>query len=394
MSRPKVVLGVTIDDSLQYLRDYPAYLLAKGWDVHIASTPGPRLAELERLPGITTHPIPMVRDPSPARDLRALFRWVRMLRSVRPQAISVGTPKASLVGLAAAVLARVPVRVYLIRGLRLEASRGLGRRLLVAIERFTIRCSTETLAVSHSLRERALELGLARADRIEVLGPGSSNGVDTQEFSRENFDDAEIAAVRSEYGITPGVPVIGLVGRLTRDKGLFVLADACDILAERAIPVQLLILGAVDDESGADAVARLRELSQNVVITGHVGRPALFYQTMDILCVPSFREGFVNVALEAASSEVPVVASDAIGVIDTVQNDVGGLVVPVGDVAATATAIATLAGDDDQRRRMGRAGREWVVSNYQRVDVQQRYAAHLARALEKRTGIRVDVPAP
>ncbi|HYI32401.1 MAG TPA: glycosyltransferase family 4 protein [Glaciibacter sp.] len=378
MSRRKIVLAVTIDDSLQFLKGYPAHLVDQGWEVHVVSNAGPRLSLLAQQPHVHTYPLHMKREPHLVHDLRSLWRWIAVLHRIQPDAVSVGTPKAGLLGSIAALLTNVPVRVYMLRGLRLETSRGVRRLLLLLAERMTMWCATHVLSISPSLRARSVELGLAPSAKIRVLGRGSSNGTDTAEFDSSRFTRRELDDARSEIGLAADLPLVGYVGRLTRDKGLFVLADALEELASRGVRCQLIVVGGVDDKTGQDALIRLRSLPVPVAVTGHVASPALHYALMDVLALPSYREGFGNVVIEASSSGIPVVVSDATGVVDAVLRGQTGLVAGVGDPIALADNLQTLILDPRLAEEMGENGRRWVTTHFDRQVVQGLYASDLA----------------
>lgn len=381
MARKTILLAVTIDDSLQFFRGFPEFLADKGWEVHLVSNAGPRLASYTGLPGIVTHAIKMARTPAPLSDLVSLLRWIRLLLSVRPDVVSVGTPKAGMLGSLAAYVARVPVRVYLLRGLRMETSRGLSLSVLAGIEKLTMACATDVHAISATLRERTIALDLVPAEKIRAIGWGSSNGTDTAAFSRENFSLATLASRGRELGLDPELPVVGFVGRLTRDKGLFVLADACEALHSRGIRFQLIVVGGIDDSSGQEAINVLQQLPIPVVIAGHVLETASVYPLMDVFCLPTFREGFGNAVIEASSCAVPVVVTDATGVTDTMSDGETGLIVPVGNVSALAQAIEALLTDSERARAMGRSGRELVKARFERSDVQGRYEQEFSSRL-------------
>ncbi|MCY7287084.1 MAG: glycosyltransferase family 4 protein, partial [Cryobacterium sp.] len=342
--------------------------------------------KLAKEPHIFTHPIDMRRGPSPFDDLRALWLWVRLLRRVRPDVVSVGTPKAGLLGAVSAKLVGVKHRVYLLRGLRLETSTGVRRAILAIVERLTMRAATRVLAISPSLADRAVELELLPREKVSVLHHGSSNGIDTSEFNPRRFRAVETDLLRREVGIPPVVPVVGFVGRLTRDKGLFVLAEALELLADRSIPFHALIVGGVDDVTGDAAIERLKRNGIPVSITGHVSEPAHYYALMRLLCLPSFREGFGNVIIEASSMEIPVVATAATGVVDAVNDCKTGLLSAVGDAEQLADNLARLLTDAECANRMGRAGRAWVLDRFERQDVQRSYADDLEALITEGSG--------
>jgi glycosyltransferase involved in cell wall biosynthesis len=366
----RILLGVTSDLSLVLLSGFPAYLVEQGWDVHVACTPGPNLEKLATHGNVHCHPLPMEREPAVLADLRALRRWLRLLALVRPDVVLVGTPKAGLLGLLAAWTTRVPTRIYQLRGLRLETTRGLARRVWSTLERVSFATSTEALAVSASLRRRVIELGLVRSVKVLVLGGGSSNGVDIVRFRPDDLGTEPRPHVD---GLVEGVPVIGFVGRLNRDKGLDVLYRASTLLEDRGIAHQILIVGGVD---GADQT-HLFETAHRSVVVSHVGDTAPYYRLMQVLCLPTLREGFPNVVLEASASGLPVVTTDATGAIDSVQDGVTGLIAEAGSAESLADMLAQILHDPDRAAEMGRRGRDFAVEGYARDIVWSRLADHL-----------------
>ncbi|WP_375423648.1 glycosyltransferase family 4 protein [uncultured Friedmanniella sp.] len=356
---------MSADVSLGLLQGYPAHLVERGWDVHVVSSPGRRLAELGGEPGVTVHALAMERDPSPLRDLVSLLRWVGLLWRLRPDTVYVGTPKAGLLGTLAAVLVGVAHRVYILRGLRFETTQGLTRQLLVILERLTAAGAHVVVAVSPSLRDRALESGIGTDEKVRVLGRGSSNGVDTTHFDRGRVSEEQRRRLAADLGLDPDRPVVGFVGRLGADKGLHDLAAAHHQLEDDGVPHQLLVVGPVED--GGAALRAFGDRPDALVRTGAVPDTAPYYALMDVLVLPTRREGFPNVVLEASASSVPVITTDATGAVDSVVDGQTGQIVPVGDPAALADAVATLLADPAAGRRMGRQGRELVLASFERT---------------------------
>jgi glycosyltransferase involved in cell wall biosynthesis len=364
----RILIGVTADISLSLMRGLPQFLRDHGWEVHVVCSPGPLLDELGTEPGIVVHPLAMAREPSPLTDARSLARWVSVLRRVRPDVVVVGTPKAGLLGGLAARMTRVPVRIYQLRGLRLETTTGAKRRLLGALERLSMGSAHTVLAVSPSLRARALELGLTSPDRIRVLGAGSSNGV---VIPASVPSATERAAMRAALGLAPtGAPVVGFVGRLTADKGLDVLAVARDILRSRGVDHRLLIVGGVDENASPEVLHGLRAAGSPPVETGHLSDARRTYAAMDLLCLPTLREGFPNVVLEAAAAGLPVVTTDATGAIDSVIDGETGRIARAGDPESLADALQQLIEATPTRRReLGAAGRARAEREFSRDHV-------------------------
>jgi glycosyltransferase involved in cell wall biosynthesis len=306
--------------------------------------------------GVQFFPVPMAREISPFQDLRSLIRIFFLLRRLRPAATNFSTPKAGLLGTIAAALARVPCRIYTLRGLRLETAAGIKRRLLWVSEWLACRSSHVTVCISESLRKQAAHLGLVEASRTRVFGNGSSNGIDAAHFARTS--PGAVDGLKSALGIPPNAPVIGFVGRLVRDKGIPELVDAFRQLSPSRPELRLLLVG--DFEEGDPVPGEVRryiEAEPRIVHAGFVSNVAPYYAIMDVFAFPTHREGFGGASLEAQASGVPVVASRATGVVDSVIDNETGLLVPVGDANALSAGICRLLDDPELRRRMGAAGK-------------------------------------
>jgi glycosyltransferase involved in cell wall biosynthesis len=374
-AKPKIVLGVTVDISLGLMRGLPAFLVERGWDVHIVSSPGPGLDELSDVAGVTIHALPMARNPSPLKDLRALSAWIGLLRRLRPDVISVGTPKAGLLGGIAGSITRVPRRFYLLRGLRLETVHGISFPILWLSERIASASAHRVWAVSASLRDRVVALRLVRPDKVDVLGSGSSNGVSIERFTVT--DAARQAAAALLHG-RPG-PILGFVGRLHADKGFDLLHDALQVLTSRGITGTLLIVGA-EDEGGVAASREIEDGGWSVLRSGHVNDLVPYYAAMDLLCLPTYREGFPNVVLEAAVAEVPCVTTDATGAVDAVVDGQTGVVVTGRDPRGYADAIQKCIEDASLRKAYGANARVRAIADFDQAVAWERIRTYYLTA--------------
>jgi len=293
-------------------------------------------------------------------DLLALARLCRAIRRLRPDLTEFSTPKAGLLGNIAAYLCRVPTRVYLLRGLRLETATGLTRVLLRGTEWLAAACAHAVVCNSESLRTEARSLGLAPSSKLRLVAEGSSNGVDTERFLPGPD------RVGRSLGIPQGVPVVGYVGRLTNDKGIPELLDAFDQLLLSRPNARLLLVGWFDeseDKLSQELRTRIKNHPQ-IVHTGFVPDTSAYYRALDLLLLPTWREGFPNVALEAAASGIPVIATRTTGARDAVVDGVTGLLVPPGSADVLARSMDLLLADGDRRAAMGKAARTWATRHF------------------------------
>lgn len=347
-----------------------AHFRERGWDVRLLSSPGPDLIETARREGVVGHSLPMRRSLSPLQDLRSLARWIRVMRILRPLVINVGTPKAALLAGVAGWATGVPGRLYVMHGLRLEGATGVERVVLWAMEWLACRSAHQVICVSPSLRERVVAMRLCGAAKARVLGQGSSNGVDVSRFAPDEDVLQRAETARVGLGIDCSTTVVGFVGRLTGDKGLAELMGMHQRLLAGDRDVALLVVGGIDPDDAPDAklVSMLADLPR-VHLVGQVPDVAPYYHLMHLVVLPTYREGYPNVILEAAAASRPAVSTDATGAIDAVVNGVTGVTVPVGNIDLLTVAVGQLIDDPDMRRRMGAAAARRVREHYAPRDI-------------------------
>jgi glycosyltransferase involved in cell wall biosynthesis len=359
---PRLVMGVTSDQTCLVLRGRLRALRLAGFDVTLISSPGENLTRLVMEEGVMACPLPMCRGIAPLEDLVSFVAIYLILLRLRPSITDFSTPKAGLLGNLAAWCLRVPHRVYTLRGLKLEGARGGKKRLLLWSERLAAWCSHVVLCNSESLRAAALALKIAPAQKLHLLGNGSSNGVDCARFSPGG------SQVRLNLGIDQGDLVLGFVGRLTRDKGIPELLVALEEILRAEPRCWLLLVGWFDRaEDALDLHWRTHIVGHpRIHCTGFVMDTAPYYRAMDLLVLPTHREGFPNVALEAAASGLAVITTDSTGARDAVVPGVTGMLIEPGRPEAIARAAIELFGDEERRRCMGEAARRWVLERYTR----------------------------
>jgi glycosyltransferase involved in cell wall biosynthesis len=368
-----------------------------GFEPILVSAPGEQLQRIAVHFGVQYAAIRMRREIAPVHDLVSLWRLYRLMRQVRPTIADVGTPKAGLLGGIAAWFLGVPCRIYTLHGLRLETARGLKRILLTLTERTACACAHRVICMSPSLRQRAIELKLVSAEKAVVLASGSYGGVDVERFSPKVRDSAQEDHLAETLGIPRGAPVVGFVGRFTRDKGIQELIKAFSQLRRSWPTLRLLLVG--DFEDGDPVRPHIRQEIEShpcIIRTGFVSDTATYYRLMDLLVLPSYREGFPSAPLEAQACGLPVVTTTATGAIDSIVDGVTGFHVPVGNYQALATRIDQLLRYPELRSRMGQTGREWVVQCFRQEVVGQAWIEEYRRLLRGKGAqhIRDEVATP
>ena len=375
---PTIIVGVTHPQTCLVLSARLRILREAGFRVFLVSGPGELLDSTAAREGVESVAIPMQRQIAPFADLVSLLRiWVLIVR-LRPDLVEFSTPKAGLLGTLAAMLCGVPQRVYMLRGLKCETATGFKRRVLFAAERTAAACAHVVLCNSESLRDQALALHVAPGRKLRLLGQGSSNGVDIARFTPGP------SQVREKLGIPRSAKVIGFVGRLTSDKGLPELIDAFDTILLAEPRAHLLLVGwfdAAEDALNYELCVRILR-HPRIDCTGFVSDTAPYYRAMDVLVLPTWREGFPNAVLEAAASGIPVVTTISTGARDSVVPEVTGLLVPPGYPLAISEAVLKIILDPDRQHRMGRAARAWILSHYHEASVLGMTAEYYRRLVD------------
>lgn len=353
--RPRLVHVTTTDMSLALLLGPQLQAFADaGYEVIGASAPGRHVADLGRF-GIRHIPLRhATRAHAPHRDVGAILELRSLFRELRPDIVHTHNPKPGVYGRLASRWARVPAVVNTVHGLyAVPSDRWSKRALVYGLERIAARCSDAELVQNPEDMPVLEKLGIPR-EKLTLLG----NGIDLPRFDRGRIDPARVASLRHELGAGPDDVVCGAVGRLVWEKGYRELLDAAAQLRLRAPALRFVVVGPPDPEkrdSLTDADLRGAEATSNIRFLGERDDVDALYAAMDLYVLASHREGWPRSAMEAAAMGVPVIATDVRGCRQVVDDGVTGVLVPVRDAGALASAIESLAGNQEMRRRLGTA---------------------------------------
>lgn len=312
-------------------------------------------------PGVAFQPVGIERKISPGRDLKALFALIRIFAARKFALVHSITPKAGLLAMVAARVAGVPLRLHVFTGQVWATKTGFKRWFLKQFDRLIARLATHVLADSESQRTFLVKEGVVAPSRIRVLGKGSICGVDLDRFK----PDADLREKqRGLLGLPEDAVLALFLGRLNRDKGVLDLARAFVALAGELPRLHLAIVG--PDEEGL--VPQIRSLcadhGDRLHLVGFTDRPNEMMTAADIFCLPSYREGFGSVVVEAAAVGVPALASRIYGIVDAVEENVTGLLHRPGDSTDIAASLRRLAEDADLRARLGEGARQRAVRDF------------------------------
>lgn len=357
---PYVIYGTTTADSLLVSGPVLTEMRRLGWRTRAVCDPASHLNLLEQYQDLDVSLIRTSRSIAPGQDLRVLREWVSLLRAERPDVVIGGSPKAAVLSMHAALIARVPTRIFHVWGARWDGHSGAQAALLRTMDRMAAACATDVVAVSESLADLMLSNRICRP-RPTVTSSGGAMGVDLQEY---------IPTPRS------GPPTLGFVGRLTRDKGvedLLAVFNRC-----RAVhpDCRLLVVGPDDVASPLPPWLGEQLRRPGVERLGVVDKVAPIMGQFDVLVFPSRREGFPITVTEAAACGVPSVGYDVTGVVDAISTGVTGIRAPARDVDALAAAAISLL-RTPAGAAMGASARQHAESHFSREHVVGRLVDHV-----------------
>jgi glycosyltransferase involved in cell wall biosynthesis len=322
--------------------------------------------------------IPIERIPSPGHDLKALWTLQRYFRKNRFDVVHSFTPKAGLLAMTAAALAGVPVRIHTFTGQVWASRSGLQRSLLKAMDTWLAAMATHILVDGESQRAFLLREGVVRASKSQVLGDGSLGGVDIERF-RPN------AALGAQMRLRLNVPAAAVaflyLGRLKRDKGVLDLALAFSKLTRTYEGAYLFVVGPDEDRIEAEIRRACENCIPLVRFHGHTDDPEDWLAACDVMCLPSYREGFNTGIIEAASAGLPALGSRVYGITDPIDEGVTGLLHKPGDINELADKMWILARDKELRRSLGDAARERAHRYYAKEAVTARLLEFYSSAI-------------
>lgn len=371
---PKILFATTVPISLNsFTVPEIKSLMDKGFEVAMVSSPGPELEEAGQRTGAKTFGISITRDIAPFDDLFSILRlWVLFVK-IRPDVLIVSTAKASTLGLLVGMLARIPIRYYMVRGLMSEIRSGWRSNLLSVCEWFNCHLAHLVNPISNSAADFLISHNLCPAQKLKVYGCGSGEGIDAMNsFNPRLLKEDIFLETRKITTLSDEDIVIGFCGRIAKAKGIRELLKAWETLKRKFPKIRLLVVGEVDATDPIDvSEARVLHNDPRIVLAGFINANQLpyYYRLMDILVLPTYREGFGNVLLEAGAMEVPVVASRVTGCVDSVVEGVTGTLVQARDFEALERAIEYYIDNPALRIQHGKAARERALKDFNRTDL-------------------------
>lgn len=378
----KIIRATTVPGSLNnFCRGLLSELQEReGYEVVALSSPGEALDEIRKREKVRTIAVAMQRHISPVNDLRSLWKLIRAFRREKPDMVHSMTPKAGLLCMMAAWICHVPVRIHTFTGLVFPTSTGLKRKILMATDWLTCACATHVIPEGEGVKNDLITNRITRKP-LRVLGYGNVRGIDLNRFDPENPEVIKAAdEIRNQNVLT-----FIFIGRLVGDKGITELVKAFCRLNKELPDTRLLLVGREEPQLDPLDSSTLKEISDNPAIEAirqkSDVRPWLL--ASDIFILPSHREGFPNVVIEAGAMGLPSIVTDINGSREIIHNGENGLIVPSKNADALYEAMKQLAETPEDIRAMAANARPMIASRFEQGFVRQCLKDYYKEILDK-----------
>ena len=365
----KLVRITTVPISLEKLLENQASFFKTYYSVTLVSSQKEQLQRLAKEQGVNYFSLEMTRKITPLHDLRCLLQLIRFLRKDKPHIVHTHTPKAGIVGMLAAFITGVPLRMHTVAGLPLMEAKGLKKNILYAVERLTYRCATHVYPNARGLMDFIQEKKLAGKTPLKCIGNGSSNGIDLTYFNPERVSKEQEMSFREKWNISKDDFVFLFIGRLVGDKGVNELVAAFEQLANKTPNAKLLLVGPQEPTLDPLKQVTIASIEKNpkIVSTAYQQDVRPFLKMAQVFVFPSYREGFPNVVLQAGAMGIPCIVSDINGCNEIIENEVNGLIVPPKSIQPLSEKMYSLYKDPEKRAIFIDRTKERIATNFERT---------------------------
>lgn len=439
MPRVKLLRITTVPQSLKILlKGQLGYMKSKGFEVIGISSPGNDIKCIIEDEGVEVHKVSMSRQITPLKDLFALFKLILFFKKEHPVIVHTHTPKAGILGMLAAKITNVPIRLHTVAGMPLMEANGFKKKVLESVEKITYYCASKVYPNSKGLERFILENSYVKKEKVKLLANGSTNGIDTSFFNPEFYTYQQNQFLKKQLGIPEHSFVFIFVGRLVADKGIKELVHAFKAYCSNdtgdntdipdnilsSIPgvsreiisltdsdisqnwievnsqpeikkvvkiepitrnVKLLLVGPY--ESRLDPLDRETideiENNPNIITVGFQDDVRPYFAVSDALVFPSYREGFPNVVMQAGAMNLPSIVSDIIGCNEIIIEGENGIIIPPKDTKELQNAMQRLVEDLNLYKRLKSQARELIITRYGQVVVWEALLEEYVKLLVK-----------
>jgi glycosyltransferase involved in cell wall biosynthesis len=386
--KPVLIRVTTVAISLRLLlTGQMKFMSENGFKVYMVSSPDEHVPDLIKEEQCEHFSVPMTRRITPLLDIISLIKLILLFRRLNPDIVHTHTPKAGILGMMAAWLLRVPIRMHTVAGLPWMESHGLKRKVLEVTEKLTYFFATNIYPNSKRLKDFISSKNWVSVKKLKTIGNGSSNGVNVRFFSINKVISDKALHIRSGLGISESNFIFCFIGRLVSDKGVNELVEATEILSKQRQDFSLILVGKTEDDLDPLSPETMKTIGRNNAIfnVGFVNdvRPYIAASNMAIL--PSYREGFPNVPLQAGAMGKACIATDINGSSEIIKHGETGWLIPPKNAKELANAMRYCMENRKEVIEKGLVIHKRILADFDQQkfwnEILQEYKSHLSLEL-------------
>ena len=361
----KIIRVTTKPESLETLLRGQLKFINNFHEVIGVSSPGKELRNVKINECIRVIPLEMTRKITPYKDILSLIGMMKILKKEKPDIVHSNTPKAGIISMVASMICCVPKRIHSVGGLPLMESFGLKKKILLFIEWLTYKCANKVYVNSIGLKKYILKNISISPKKISVIGYGGTNGVDTKFFNTNDKINISALNFKKKFNLN-GKFIFIFIGRIVKDKGIEELLRAFVKLNKKLPNIRLIILGR--EEKDLDPIAdKAKEIllsNKKIIYLGYKNDVRNFLAASNCLVLPSYREGFPNVVLQAGSMKIPSIVTDINGCNEIIKDKINGLIVKPKSINSLYLAMKKIASDKKLYNSLKNSTRKNIVNKF------------------------------
>ena len=381
MKHCKILIVTTVPETLStILANQPEYL-NRFFSVYLSSSEGIQVDHIMRRERVPFFSVNMKRGISPFSDLFSIFRMCKLLLKLKPDVVHSYTPKAGMIVMVSSFICRVPVRVHTFTGLIFPTQVGVKKALLINIDRLICRCATRIIPEGEGVKNDLISHRVTDK-KLSVIGSGNIAGVNLDFFDPDN---CSVMHESSLLALSLKLPeesfVFCYIGRLNKDKGLKELGKAFLLLPDSA---HVLVVGGWDPGNPVDSETySLFKQHKRIHLLGFKDDVRSVLKLSHALVLPSYREGFPNVVLQAGAMAKPAVVTNVSGSNEIIEDGINGWIAEPRDVHALQVAMLNAMKESSENlASMGRISRLRIAQRFEQTAHWERMKAFYSQELK------------
>ena len=338
----KLIRITTVPMALRYLLPgQMKYMQQNGFEVIMISAQGKELSDVIETEQCRHITVPMTRKITPLQDLNCLIKLIKIFKKEKPDIVHSHTPKAGLLGMLAAKICGVKIRIHTVAGMPLMVEKGFKLQLLKFIEKLTYKAASNVWPNSNSLQNYIVTNNFAPSKKLKVIARGSTNGINLARFNKTVLEPKVLQEIKDSISYSKQFIYLLCIGRLVADKGIVELVNVFSTLQKKQPQLKLILVGNFEEDLDPLPQTILQQIKTdpNIIHITWTQEVEYFMHVANYFIFPSHREGFPNVLLQAGAMQLPIICSTIPGNIDIVQHQQTGLLFECGHRQHMATQL-------------------------------------------------------